>query len=57
MFPMRSDLPSDAPAAIAPASPETESEGLGPQETKPRRIDPRLAPLAEIANRLKSDKE
>ena len=44
MFPLRSDLPSDAPAAIAPASQE-------------KRIDPRLAPLAEIASRLQSDKE
>jgi uncharacterized protein len=57
MFPMRSDLPSEAPAAIAPASPETDPRRLGEPGGKPRPIDPRLAPLAEIASRLKSDKE
>jgi uncharacterized protein len=57
MFPMRSDLPSDAPAAIAPASPGTDRNQAGPQGSEPRPIDPRLAPLAEIASRLKSDKE
>jgi uncharacterized protein len=59
MFPLRSDLPSDAPAAIAPASPSLENApngGDGPG-AQPRRIDPRLAPLAEIKARLKSDKE
>jgi uncharacterized protein len=54
MFPTRSDLPSDAPAAIAPASLETAPAGPGQQGDPPRRIDPRLAPLAEIASRLKS---
>jgi uncharacterized protein len=49
MFPVRSDLPSDAPAAIAPPSPGT-TPG-----SEPRRIDPRLAPLAAIKSRLKKE--
>lgn len=59
MFPLRSDLPSDAPAAIAPASPSpgSASNGDGGAGAEPRRIDPRLAPLAAIKARLKSDKE
>lgn len=57
MFPLRSDLPSDAPAAIAPASSEEPADSARPEGAKPRSIDPRLAPLAEIASRLQSDKE
>lgn len=54
MFPVRSDLPSDAPAAIAPPSPA--STGAARAEgAEPQRIDPRLAPLAAIKSRLKKE--
>ena len=48
MVPVRSDLREKDKPAI-PGPPEESHDGSG------RRIDPRLAPLAEIAGRLKND--
>ena len=48
MVPLRSDLREKDKPAI-PGPPEESQDGSG------RRIDPRLAPLAEIAGRLKND--
>ena len=48
MVPLRSDLREKDKPAI-PGPPEESHDGSG------RRIDPRLAPLAEIAGRLKND--
>ena len=48
MVPLRSDLREKDKPAI-PVPPEESQDGSG------RRIDPRLAPLAEIAGRLKND--
>ncbi len=45
MFPRRSDLPSDAPAANPPLPADTRPEGDKP-------LDPRLSPLAELKSRL-----
>jgi uncharacterized metal-binding protein YceD (DUF177 family) len=49
MYPRRSDLPQEESAAIAPAS---QSSGSASSS-----IDPRLLPLAELANRLREKKE
>ena len=48
----RSDLPNGEDAAIAPPSP---ADRAPPTTEKP--VDPRLAPLAELASRLRQDKE
>lgn len=45
----RKDLPSTPAPAIAPPSPE-------PSVEQPREVDPRLAPLAAIAERLREKK-
>ncbi|HET9959412.1 MAG TPA: hypothetical protein VFQ61_33205 [Polyangiaceae bacterium] len=49
MYPRRSDLPREESAAIAPASPSSGSASSS--------IDPRLLPLAELANRLREKKK
>lgn len=58
MVPLRSDLRSAASAAIAPA-PEIPAERAGnsgdqpaPSPTEEHKLDPRLAPLLDIANEL-----
>jgi len=48
----RSDLPNGEDAAIAPPSP---ADRASPTTEKP--VDPRLAPLAALASRLRQDKE
>jgi uncharacterized metal-binding protein YceD (DUF177 family) len=48
MFPVREDLRSNQDPAIAPRAPDSEPE---------RPIDPRLMPLAELASRLRGQKE
>jgi hypothetical protein len=50
MAPRRSDLPLEADAATTPA-PQDPGAASGPP------VDPRLAPLAEIASRLRKTKE
>jgi uncharacterized metal-binding protein YceD (DUF177 family) len=45
MFPRRSDLPTDGPAANPPLPADTRPEGDKP-------LDPRLSPLAELKSRL-----
>jgi uncharacterized protein len=58
MVPLRSDLPTDGVAAIAPPSPPPAAASAEPGgDAKSGRIDPRLAPLAAIASRLKAQKE
>ena len=52
MTPLRSDLPLAEDAAIAPPSGSADS-AAGTEQT----VDPRLAPLAAIAHRLRKDKE
>src|SRR5690606_19375732 len=49
MFPLRSDLRSAASAAIGPA-PQIEAAPAAGSEPAEQQIDPRLAPLLEIAN-------
>lgn len=58
MVPLRSDLRSASTAAIAPAPeiPAVKADGSGaqpaPGPTEPTKLDPRLAPLLDIANEL-----
>lgn len=54
LYPRRSDLPSDqADATNSPPAPSTSAEA----GSSPRPLDPRLAPLAELRDRLRQDKK
>lgn len=50
MFPRRSDLPTDGPAANPPLPAGNQPEGQAP-------LDPRLSPLAELKSRLEKLKK
>jgi uncharacterized metal-binding protein YceD (DUF177 family) len=50
MFPRRSDLPTDSPAANPPLPADSQPGG-------PKPLDPRLSPLAELKSRLEKIKK
>ncbi len=56
MFPLRSDLRSAASAANGPASQTGAAPAAGSEPTE-KPLDPRLAPLLDIAKKLKSSKQ
>lgn len=59
MFPVRQDLPSlpvDARASAPDSSAESATERRGPAPNTARQLDPRLAPLAELKDRMRQKK-